>query len=140
MKEGRITIMGEPVPKGSTKSFYIKNLNRVVTTNANAKTGDWEAFIRMNVQNYLAEHPGLFFTKDEALEITATFYLSKPKSTPKKVLFPVTRPDLDKLERCVGDALNKVLYADDSQIVKWAVEKKYAIGPSMVEIEFKERV
>jgi Holliday junction resolvase RusA-like endonuclease len=140
MKEGKIVIMGEPVPKGSTKSFYIKKLDRVVTTNANAKTGDWEAFIRMNVQNYLAGHPGLFFAKDEAVEITVVFHLSRPKSTPLKVKYPVKRPDLDKLERCVGDALNKVLYADDSQIVKWAVEKKYAIGPSMVEIEFKERV
>ncbi|MFA5380029.1 MAG: RusA family crossover junction endodeoxyribonuclease, partial [Dehalococcoidia bacterium] len=132
MKEGKITIMGEPIPKGSTKSFYIKNLNRVVTTNANANTDAWESFIRLNAQEYLKARPGLFFGKGEALEIKATFHLSKPRSTPKKVLFPVTRPDLDKLERCVGDALNKVLYADDSQIVKWAVEKKYAIGPSMV--------
>lgn len=130
--------MGEAVPKGSTKSFHIKKLDRVITTNANPNTEKWEAYIRAQAQEY-SERSGLFFNEGEAVEISATFHLSRPKSLPKKVKDCVKRPDLDKLTRCVGDALNRVLFNDDSQVVKWTVEKMYAAGPSFVAIELRGR-
>ena len=38
----------------------------------------------------------------------------------------LTMPDLDKLVRAVGDALTRIAWRDDSQIVAWHAYKHYA--------------
>jgi len=60
------------------------------------------------------------------VEVWATFYLPRPKTI--KRLLPSVAPDLDKLQRALGDALSidsKAL-ADDSLIVRWNASKLYA--------------
>ena len=46
---------------------------------------------------------------------------------PKKVLYPATKPDLDKLVRSVGDALKGLAYEEDSRIVDIDARKRFAI-------------
>lgn len=62
-----------------------------------------------------------------AVVLDAHFFLPRPKSLPKRVLWPAKRPDLDKLVRAVGDALvfGGVL-GDDSQIVRLHASKHYS--------------
>ncbi len=55
-----------------------------------------------------------------------TFFRSKPKSHGKRDLFPVTRPDLSNYVKLVEDALNGLLWVDDSQIVISTLRKMYA--------------
>jgi crossover junction endodeoxyribonuclease RusA len=64
---------------------------------------------------------------DGPVVLDAKFYLPRPKSTPKRIVWPSKRPDLDKLVRAVGDALvfGGVL-ADDSQIVRLHATKHYS--------------
>ena len=65
-------------------------------------------------------------------EITAFF--APPKSVRKKDkiemltnrLLPVKKPDCDNIAKIVLDALNKIAYVDDSQVVELAVKKRYA--------------
>ena len=60
------------------------------------------------------------------VEVSATFYLPRPKTI--KRLFPSVAPDLDKLQRALGDGLSidsKAL-ADDSLIIRWNASKAYA--------------
>jgi len=62
---------------------------------------------------------------DGPVKVTAVFYMPKPKTV--KRLFPSVAPDLDKLQRALGDALSvdcKAL-ADDSLIVEWSSFKVY---------------
>jgi crossover junction endodeoxyribonuclease RusA len=68
----------------------------------------------------------------EAVEVQATFYLPRPKTV--KRLLPAVMPDLDKLQRSLGDGLsiNCQALADDSLIVKWDARKLYAEDPSQV--------
>lgn len=40
---------------------------------------------------------------------------------------PVSRPDIDNIAKAVTDACNRILYADDSQIVSLAAVKRF--GP-----------
>lgn len=47
---------------------------------------------------------------------------------PTAPLFPVTRPDLDNYLKTVLDALNKVAWLDDSQVITACAAKVY--GPS----------
>lgn len=65
----------------------------------------------------------------EPVEVRATFYLPRPKTV--KRLLPSVPPDLDKLQRSLGDGLsiNCQALADDSLIVKWDVTKLYAEDP-----------
>ena len=74
---------------------------------------------------------------DGPVSIIVDFYLPRPKahygtgrnagtlkgSAPVEHL---TMPDLDKLVRAVGDALTRLAWRDDSQIVAWHAYKHYA--------------
>jgi len=51
----------------------------------------------------------------------------------------ITRPDLDKLARAVMDALEGIIYADDSQVVRLTAEKVYNPFKG-ADIEIKEAV
>lgn len=51
------------------------------------------------------------------VSVSFNFHLIKPKSAPKKkVIYPIKRPDLDKLIRAGMDALTGTIVIDDSQI------------------------
>ena len=43
----------------------------------------------------------------------------------------VSKPDGDNFAKIVGDALNKIVWADDSQIVMWQIFKSYSATPGM---------
>ena len=59
-----------------------------------------------------------------------TFYLPKPKGKIRKNSTPYPhpdcKPDIDNLEKLVFDALNGVLYKDDSQIIETYCRKQWA--------------
>jgi Holliday junction resolvase RusA-like endonuclease len=62
---------------------------------------------------------------DGAVTVQATFYLPRPK-TNKRIL-ATTKPDLDKLQRAVGDCLVKAgTVIDDSYVIAWNAAKAYA--------------
>jgi Holliday junction resolvase RusA-like endonuclease len=60
-----------------------------------------------------------------ALFAWVTFYIRRPKST--KNPYPIVRPDLDNTSKAVTDALNKMAYEDDGQIVTLVLSKRYAL-------------
>ena len=74
---------------------------------------------------------------DGPVSVTVDFYLPRPKShygtgrnagllKPSAPNWHLTRPDGDKLTRAVGDALTRLAWRDDSQIVAWHAYKHYA--------------
>jgi Holliday junction resolvase RusA-like endonuclease len=66
---------------------------------------------------------------DEPVAVFVTFRLEMPKR-PRYGAAPITHPDLDKLQRAVGDALVMGgAIADDGRIVRWVAEKIYAERP-----------
>jgi len=46
-------------------------------------------------------------------------------------IFPVGKPDGDNIQKCVGDALNKIIWVDDSQIIMWQCLKLYSDFPRL---------
>jgi Holliday junction resolvase RusA-like endonuclease len=75
---------------------------------------------------------------DGALELTMTFAFVRPKSGEgKKRPWPSVRPDGDKLQRAVQDALKLAgAIVQDSHIVSWVGQKVYRDIPG-VEIELR---
>ena len=52
----------------------------------------------------------------------------------------VSAPDLDKLQRAIGDALAGVVLVNDAQIARWLVRKTYGSKPqALIEIEQLDR-
>ena len=58
-----------------------------------------------------------------AIEIRASFYMPRPKSV--KRAEPTVKPDLDKLQRALLDALTSIVYRDDAQVVEIRASKHY---------------
>ena len=118
------TVLGIPVPKGSTRAFAMMRNGKpfAVTTAANPKTKSWQDCVSSTAQ-FHAPKDGPW-TGPIALSIN--FYLPRPKSLPKKVQHHVKRPDLDKLIRAIKDALTGVIWRDDSQVTYVSAYKSYA--------------
>ncbi len=120
-------VAGEPVPQGSTKAFYIKKLERVVTTHTNSNTESWRNRIATEAQHINELRSQSYFSEDRRLgyEVTMEFVFTRPKSTPKRWRHNTKRPDLDKLVRAALDGITNVLIPDDSQVVRITAGKCY---------------
>jgi Holliday junction resolvase RusA-like endonuclease len=70
---------------------------------------------------------------DGEVRAVITAYYPIPKSTSKKkkdemlsgIVRPTKKPDCDNIAKIILDALNKVAYKDDSQVVELVVNKMY---------------
>lgn len=72
------------------------------------------------------------------LEVIVTAYWLWPKSMSEKkrrtygAQYFTGRPDVDNVAKLLGDALNSIVWRDDSQIVNLSVRKRYALIPQTV--------
>lgn len=62
---------------------------------------------------------------DEPLDLMVCAFFERPKSKPKKVLYPTGKPDWDNIGKLVCDSLNGLLWRDDSVIVNGGTRKRY---------------
>jgi Holliday junction resolvase RusA-like endonuclease len=113
-----IIVYGEPVAKGSMKGFNTGKGIRL--TNDNVKTKDWQTLIAYTAGQKCKE------VADGPVSLRVAFYLPKGKTVKREHV--TTRPDIDKLLRCVLDALTGIIYQDDAQVVSVNVLKLYAEG------------
>lgn len=116
----RFIVYGDPLPKGSVRAFMPKGFSHPVLTSATKGLKDWERKIASAAQ---VQATGILLTG--ALHVTIAFFLSRPKSLPKRMRLHTKRPDLDKLIRGATDALTGVIYKDDAQIVSILSTKHY---------------
>lgn len=59
-----------------------------------------------------------------ALSVTIEFMLPRPKTVKRE--YPIVKPDLDNYIKAVFDAMNGVVWHDDSQVVEVVARKEYA--------------
>lgn len=118
MRTVTFQVLGIAQPKGSARAF--KRGERVIVTTDNPRLRDWEHAVG-GVAQTLNEAPF-----DGAVTLAVMFHFPRPKSKPRRVVHCITRPDLDKAIRAIGDALTGILFADDAQIVAVHACKVYA--------------
>ena len=124
-------VYGEAIPKGSTRAFVVNG--KAITTNANKRTKDWQTLVSMAAQEKKPDKP-----IGGAVDILLNFYLPRPKSvSEKKRPLPIVKPDLDKLLRCLLDALTGIYFLDDAQVCDIKTSKRYGETPR-VEIFVQE--
>lgn len=101
---------------------------------------DYKRQIAEIVRQKMALEKLEIIAKDTPISVTTDFFFSTPKSwSRKKTIRAVTgriahttKPDCDNLFKAVTDALNGVLWSDDSQIVSASVTKKYATNEGIL--------
>lgn len=137
MRRIQFTVLGKPEPQGSMKAFIAKGrggatVARVASDNAAMRPWrqqvGWEA-LRARAEAGMHEP----WPQGIPIRLCCLFTFVKPKSANKLRLNPTVKPDLDKLQRAIGDALTGVLYTDDAQIIRLEVSKHYG-APARAEI------
>ena len=138
-----IKIDGEIVGKGRPKFARRGNF---VSTYTPQKTCNYENLVKIcyEEQNRDNNTKIKFFNK-EPLKLTINAYFDIPLSFSNKKrkqalngeIYPTKKPDFDNIAKIITDALNKVAYSDDSQIVECIIKKQYS-NYSFVEITIEE--
>lgn len=127
----KINVLGLPSTQGNKtpRPFQRKDgsLGATMTEGKTKKAQEhlhsWRGVIAAAASLVIQENGSSLLCGPVIVEVT--FYLPRAKNAKKK-LFPDTRPDLDKLQRAVGDALSGIAYVDDSRIVDWHPRKRFA--------------
>lgn len=130
----KIVIPYPPVAKGRPK------FTRQGFAYTPKKTRDYEKLVKTIALQHRPKELWL-----GPLFLSASFHCPIPESFSKKKkqlaiegkLRPASRPDLSNYVKAVEDALNGVIYKDDSQIVDESLEKLYSSHPR-VEIYIEE--
>lgn len=124
-----IVVDGNPVGKGRPR--FLREIGR--KPYPDAKTLSYENLVGWTAQQVMRGRPLLA----GALIVVISADIAIPKSKPKKwraqalarQIQPVTKPDLDNIVKGICDALNGVVYVDDSQIVELQIAKLYSERP-----------
>ena len=122
------TVYGIPRPKERARTYSKNGVTRTVTPR---QTADWESSFAGQA---LAHRPAV--PLDVPISVTATFYLPRPVSRPKKHVLPDRKPDVDNLAKTI-DALEGIIWTNDSRIVDMVIRKRYG-NPPRVEISIEE--
>ena len=124
----------ETLPKAKARPRFARR-GKYVHTYTPKTTQDYE---RLIAEQFLAQGGTVF--DYPYLEMSVTAYFPIPKSTRKaeKLLYSTGnvpyphKPDTDNLGKSIADALNKVAYLDDRQIVFLKVKKFYGTVPKII--------
>lgn len=124
----------EVVPKGSMRAFLPKGWSRPVITDSGGKElRAYENAIR-NAARAELDRRALPCAIRQPFEVHMCFYLARPDADfdkhrnvkPGARATPWVKPDLDKMQRGALDALTKLVWDDDSRVVRLVVEKRFS--------------
>lgn len=124
-------IKGKARPRFSTKT------GRAYTTADTISYEHWVKFCYKEQSNVYLQGP---------IRARIEVYYSIPKSYTKKRRLEIKegreratkKPDIDNITKIILDALNKIAFDDDSQVVELTVIKRYTEENERVEFELEE--
>ena len=145
METVRFTVPG--APKGKARARTVRSKKGGKFSYTPEGTMLYENLIKCC---YRQESNNIIFNDGQPLKVTIIAYypiesLEKQWKTEQKkkqqmledLMFPTKKPDIDNIAKSILDALNKLAYRDDTQVVTLHMEKHYAEDPR-VEVEIEE--
>ncbi|WP_250504872.1 RusA family crossover junction endodeoxyribonuclease [Bowdeniella massiliensis] len=124
MKSTTIFVGGTPIPQGSLTIY-----GRGQYAHTQPGLAAWRDRVRYCTLDALRRN-GWTLPYDGPVAVSVTFHLPRPKSVKRP--WPSVKPDLDKLQRAIGDALaprtGPKILTEDSRIIEWHSYKRYAEG------------
>ena len=136
----RIEVYGQPQGKQRARVCMRGGFAKAYTPET---TASYENLINLSYIQALNGAPSPYWDNPVRIRIQAIYQI--PKSFSKKrtaaaldgLIRPQVKPDIDNVVKIVCDALNKVAYKDDTQVVEMAACKLYGVEP-MVRIDIDE--
>lgn len=133
------TVYGVPRTKGNHRAIHVKGMKYPIVTESNRNVASWQQLVAAGASAAILELPaaerGLLTS---AVRVTVAFYLPRPKKFSRRGVFVhhTTKPDVDRLERAILDALTAIAYGDDKQVTEIVTGKYYAAvgAPARVDI------
>ena len=131
------TIPGNPVPQGRPRAG---RAGRRIVMYDPKESREYKRYVSLIAR----QHAPKTLLKGP-LSVRIKIYRKIPKSTTKKdralisegIKRPVTKPDTDNYTKSVLDALNGIIYKDDSQVTDLYASKYYSDNPR-VELKIQE--
>lgn len=124
------TVPGEAVPQGSLKPFIVRTKDgrqRAIVTGDNARTKPWRALVAAAALDAQFLQGGWPVVSDRAIRLDITCFFVRPASvSERRRPLHTVKPDTSKLLRAIEDALTKILWRDDAQVVAVSIGKYYA--------------
>lgn len=111
-------VPGIPAPQGS-KKYVGHRAGKPILLESSTKVKPWRAAVA-GVFTYATRE---LITGPVTVHVE--FVMPRPKSLPKRTVYMVKKPDLDKLIRSTLDALSGTAYVDDNQVVQIHATKRY---------------
>lgn len=126
-----ITIPGAPVGKGRARAT---RGGRMYTP---AKTANTEAFVKLCAVQALPSGfeivvEPLLVAVEAICLVPASWSQKKAKEALAGFIRPTGKPDLDNIAKLYCDALNGIVWKDDSQIVDMKLTKRYGAEPKTI--------
>lgn len=124
----KFTVPGNPVAKGRPR-FATRGKSVIAYTPKSTKTAE------TSVTEYAKYHMGLAKPLSGPVAVDITFYMPIPQSKSKAARerlngsWHISKPDKDNLEKLLLDALNGIVWVDDSQVCQSASRKIYSLEP-----------
>ncbi len=120
--------MGKGRPRATSKG----GMTRLYTP---AKTVSYESLIALFASQAMQGRP----PAEGPIWLRMTINVGVPPSWAEKkrklafsnLISPTKKPDVDNVLKAYGDALNGVVWRDDVQIVNVAIDKRFALVPSV---------
>jgi Holliday junction resolvase RusA-like endonuclease len=131
-------VEGNPVGKGRPKFARRGNF---VSTYTPSKTRNYEDLIKDAAKQAMGSNEVLETPVTVAIYITVPIPASYSKKRTEACLSgserPIKKPDIDNVAKCFLDAMNEIVYKDDTQVLTLHITKVYGtVG--MVEVMVKE--
>ena len=123
-------VYGNPVGKGRPRATSRGGFVRMYT---DAKTLGFESAVADEAR--IAMRDWQAFETPMQLQLSAYYYIPKSWSKKKRQMamdgeiHPQVKPDLDNVMKAVLDAMNGVVYVDDSQVINMVATKRYSSDP-----------
>ena len=131
-----------PQPQGSARGFPIRRANGKIGISITSDNPKLKPFRHISAQTAvmaLREAGGAipFAGKHVPVRLKLDCYFQKPDSVSKKRLFPVVKPDVDKLLRAILDSWTGILFTDDAQVCAVEISKHYGV-PERIEASIRQ--
>lgn len=135
------TVYGRPAQMGSKRAF-IRGGRAIVTDDNSAKRKQWANAVATAAADAMQGNSVL----TGPVRLEAVFHFSRPKShfgTGKKSselkgsspCRHAQTPDLDKLIRCLGDAISGIVFRDDSQVWSLTASREWTTSQERCHVQ-----
>lgn len=124
-----IEVRGDPAPKGSKSFKGMSKAGHAILVESSKKVKPWTEAVKwaaMEKMSYICS-PLQHDPISGPVSVNIIFTVRKPKSAPKRTqTWPIKKPDMDKLTRCIYDALKQAgVYNDDAQVIESSQAKRF---------------